>query len=131
MNNIFQYLYDKKGKAIPFKAKLIYNTPLNENDLIFKGSLYLHKTNITSLPDNLTVNGDLNICISDISYLPNNLIVNGWLDLSFTIISELPDNLIVNSDLCCKYTPLADKIYNNPLLLIKYSKQVKGKIIYE
>jgi len=151
MKNIFQYLYDKKGKQIPLKYKLLYNLLLNENDLIVNGNLDLGYTKIktlphdlivngfldlacakiTSLPNNLTVNGWLNLSCTNISSLPNNLTVNGSLDLDYSKINSLPNNLTVNGNLWCMYTPLANNIKKDVSLLTKYSNQIKGKIIYD
>ena len=57
--------------------------------------LNLSNTQITSLPDNLSVGGDLNLSNTPITTLPDNLTVGGWLDLSNTPITSLPDNLTV------------------------------------
>jgi len=111
MKNIFQYLQNKKGKPIPFEFKLLNNIPLKNDELIYNDHIYLNFTKITSLPDNLKVNGHL--------YLFR------------TKITSLPDNLKVNGSIWCSYTPLADNIKKDISLLKKYSKQVKGRIIYE
>jgi len=129
MNNIFQYLYDKKGKQIPFEFKLLNNLPLNNSDLYVNGDLYLYYSNITSLPDNLTVNGSLDLFQSKINSLPNNLTVNGDLTISNTKISELPDDLTVLGDFYCHRSPLATNIKNDITLLNKYSKEITGKLI--
>jgi len=111
MNNIFQFIQDKKGKPIPLKYKLLNNIPLTKNDVTYDGNLSLYNSNITYLPDNLTINGNLELSLSKIKYLPDNLYVGG--------------------NLFCKHTPLANNIKNDTSLLNKYSKQVKGKIFYE
>jgi len=130
MNNIFQYLYDKKGKPIPLLFKLINKLPLNESNLYFDGNLYLQYSNITSLPNNLTINGNLNISDTNITTLPNNLTVNGSLNLSHTDISELPDDLCVYGNLYCWCTPLAKNIKKDISLLNDYEKLIKGKICF-
>ena len=58
-------------------------------------SLDLRGTQITSLPDNLTVWGSLYIRDTQITSLPDNLTVWGSLDLRDTKITSLPDNLKV------------------------------------
>ena len=63
------------------------------------GDLYLSGTQITALPDNLTVGGDLYLSGTQIAALPDNLTVGGWLDLSGTQITALPDNLTVGGGL--------------------------------
>lgn len=52
------------------------------------GNLYLRNTNITALPDNLTVGGGLYLSNTKITALPDNLTVGGWLNLSGTGIKN-------------------------------------------
>ena len=52
------------------------------------GWLYLRGTQITALPDNLTVGGWLDLSGTQITALPDNLTVGGWLDLSGTQITD-------------------------------------------
>ena len=70
------------------------------------GYLNLSNTQITSLPDNLSVGGDLNLSNTPITTLPDNLTVGGWLDLSNTSITSLPDNLTVGGWLDLSNTPI-------------------------
>ena len=56
-------------------------------------------TQITALPDNLTVGGWLDLSGTQITALPDNLTVGGWLDLRGTQITALPDNLTVGGGL--------------------------------
>ena len=63
------------------------------------GGLDLRGTEITALPDNLTVGGWLDLRDTGITALPDNLTVGGWLDLSGTKITALPDNLTVGGSL--------------------------------
>ena len=58
---------------------------MNENG----GSLDLSNTNITSLPDNLTVGGGLDLRNTAITSLPDNLTVGGGLDLRNTAIKNI------------------------------------------
>jgi hypothetical protein len=88
------------------------------------GDLNLGDTPITSLPDNLTVQGILDIEGTKITSLPDNLRVGGDLYLHYTKITSLPDNLRVGGDLNLRDTPNLDKD-NLPSSLV-----VKGKIIY-
>ncbi|MEN6623632.1 MAG: hypothetical protein ABFD50_19060, partial [Smithella sp.] len=59
------------------------------------GSLYLEGTQITALPENLTVGGSLYLRGTQITALPENLTVGGSLDLEGTQITALPENLTV------------------------------------
>ena len=63
------------------------------------GSLDLRGTQITALPDNLTVGGWLDLSGTQITALPDNMTVGGWLDLRGTQITALPDNLTVGGSL--------------------------------
>jgi len=108
--NLFKFLEEKKGKPIPFKAKLIHAPEtLTKDELNVKGDLSFEDTKISSLPDNLTVGGYLNLYKTKISSLPDNLTVGGSLYLSRTPISSLPKNLQVELRIYLKNTPLADK----------------------
>ena len=64
-------------------------------------------TNISSLPDNLTVGGYLGLYGTNISSLPDNLTVGGYLDLRETNISSLPANLTVGGDLDLRETNIS------------------------
>jgi Leucine-rich repeat (LRR) protein len=72
----------------------------------YESYLDLSNTPITSLPDNLTVDGDLDLSNTKITNLPDNLRVNGGLYLSNTKITNLPDNLKVEGDLYIHKTNL-------------------------
>jgi len=60
---------------------------------------YLRGTNITSLPDNLSVGGNLDLDGTNITSLPDNLSVGGSLYLRGTKITALPDNLSVGREI--------------------------------
>jgi hypothetical protein len=60
LKNFFKFLEDKEGKNPPSKYKFLYDQEsLTPEDLNIKGSLDLINTKITSLPNNLTVEGNL------------------------------------------------------------------------
>jgi hypothetical protein len=69
-----------------------------------KGSLNLKYGKLTSLPDNLEVNGDLDLTDTPITTLPDNLKVEGDVYLNYTNIKSLPDNLEVGENLNLSYT---------------------------
>ena len=111
-------------------------TLINGN-LVIQGNLYLSEPSLTSLPDNLIVNGNLNLsdctsltslpdtlkahknlrlqhCIS-LTSLPNKLTVGGNLSLlSCNSLTSLPDNPTVHGDLsllsCNSLTSLPDNL---------------------
>ena len=97
-------------------------TALPDN-LTVHGTLYLNDTPITALPDNLTVHEDLYLRRTPITALPDNLTVHGDLGLSGTKITSLPDNLTVGGNLYLRRTQYLDK-NNLPSSLV-----VKGNII--
>ena len=61
--------------------------------------LNLMNTQITSLPDGLTVGGDLYLRNSQITSLPEDLTVGGWLDLRNSQITSLPLGLTVGGEI--------------------------------
>ena len=73
------------------------------------GDLYLSGTQITALPDNLTVQGALYLSGTAITALPDNLTVHRDLYLNGTPITALPDNLKVSGHLWINSTPNLDK----------------------
>ena len=70
------------------------------------GSLYLEDTQITALPEGLTVGGDLDLNGTQITALPEGLTVGGSLDLRDTSITALPEGLTVGGDLYLSHTPI-------------------------
>ena len=56
---------------------------------------------LTSLPDNLTVNGHLSCRDNQLASLPDNLKVAGDLSCGNNHLTSLPDNLTVGGDLVC------------------------------
>lgn len=91
------------------KYQLDYNLlPRNKEGICIYdgGNLYCSSSELTSLPDNLTVNGSLICAHNLLTSLPDNLIVNGYLDCCFNELTSLSDNLIVDSDLKCSFNQL-------------------------
>jgi hypothetical protein len=88
-----------------------------------KGDLNLSDTKITSLPDNLKVEGKLDLFRAQITSFPNNLKVGGDLDLNSAKITSLPDNLKVGGTLYLsntKITSLPDNLeVGDSLILFK------------
>ena len=73
------------------------------------GNIELSGTQITALPDNLTVGGWLYLSGTQITALPDNLTVGGGLDLRGTQITALPDNLTVGGGLDLRGTQITEK----------------------
>jgi len=82
--------------------------------IIVEETLNLYdKKNVTSLPENLQVNGNMDLEGTNITRLPENLTVRGWLDLRDTMISSLPENLSIGDSLVIintKITSLPDSL---------------------
>ena len=75
----------------------------NNLNVIVRGSLYLQGTNVTELPENLSVERCLDLQRTKITELPENLSVEGYLDLEGTKISKLPKSLKVKESIIHKF----------------------------
>jgi len=91
------------------------------------GWLDLSGTQITSLPDNLTVGGSLYLSGTQITSLPDNLTVGGSLDLRGTQITSLPDNLTVGGSLYLSGTQITNP---NAYKRLKNGVYVPGRFLY-
>jgi|APGre2960657373_1045057.scaffolds.fasta_scaffold53965_2 hypothetical protein len=106
--NLFKFIAKKEPQyKVPFGLELkqkIKDTPELVTDDDWRtagGDIDISYSKITSLPDNLTVNGYLNCYGTQITSLPDNLTVNGNLNLGNTPIRSLPNNLTVRGILTC------------------------------
>jgi len=109
LEKVFEFIKNKRGYDYPLRYKLLNGIELTEGDLTVNGSLNLTKFKLSSLPDNLRVNGNMWLDYSDRLYsLPDNLYVEGNLSVEFTDISSIPNNLYVGGIFSVRYTPLAD-----------------------
>ena len=79
---------------------------IDDNLNIIVNWLDLRGTNVTKLPNNLSVKGFLYLTGSQITELPDNLSVGGSLWLKDTSITELPYNLSVGRDLDIRGTKI-------------------------
>ena len=85
-------LIEKWFRTWASDAEYMIDDDLN---IYVRGDLWLRRTQITELPDNLRVGGSLDLAETQITKLPDNLSVGGYLNLQGTQITELPDNLRV------------------------------------
>jgi hypothetical protein len=125
LTRIFEFLLKKEGKPIPKK----YINSLPESELIkllethtsavqlVSDSIYLNRSNITKLPDDLYVDGFLSLsnCLQ-LEKLPDKLYVDGFLDLTNCVqLTKLPDDLYVGANLdltnCVQLTELPDNLH--------------------
>ena len=112
--NLFKFIEAKRPKyRTPLRFKLLHDPQsITKDDLIVKGKLDLRDTNITSLPNGLTVGGNLELYGTPITSLPNDLKVKGSLSLGRTKITSLPDGLIVGRNIVLSNTDITS-IPNN------------------
>ena len=94
LKRVFDFLEEKEGQKIPFLWKLLNNIPLTKEDLIVKGDLNLEDSEITSLPEGLTIEGDFFFYHSPVK-LPKGLKVGNHLSLFGPSITSLPKGLEV------------------------------------
>ena len=71
--------------------------------------------------------GSLDLSGSQITSLPDNLTVGGWLDLRGTQITSLPDNLTVGDSLYFRGTQITNR---NHYKRLKNGDMVEGRYIY-
>ena len=104
------------------------NTPITSlpNNLKVEGGLFLGGTKIAFLPDNLKVGGSLFSSDTKITFLSDGLKVGRNLYLSNTPITSLPDNLQVGGELYLDNTPLSEKYSKEEIR--KMVPGVKGNI---
>ena len=104
------------------------NTPITSlpDNLKVEGGLFLGGTKITFLPDNLKVVGSLFSSDTKITFLSDGLKVGRNLYLSNTPITSLPDNLQVGGELYLDNTPLSEKYSKEEIR--KMVPGVKGNI---
>ena len=91
------------------------------------GSLNLRGTDITSLPDNLTVGGYLDLERTNITNLPDDLTVGGGLDLEGTNITSLPNDLTVGGGLYLEGTNITN---TSMVSILKDGDYEEGRYIY-
>ncbi len=91
------------------------------------GNLYLSGTQITALPEGLTVGGWLDLRGTQITALPEGLTVGGNLYLSGTQITALPEGLTVGGGLDLRGTQITNP---NNYKKLKNGDFVNGKYLY-
>lgn len=99
-NNI-DYIENENGKLFIEGDLYLHDTEISTlpEELSVKGDLDVSDTKIINLPTGLSIGGDLNLADTEITALPKGLSVGGDLDLSATRINSLSDNLFVGGDL--------------------------------
>ena len=129
---LFRFIESKRPKyKAPLRFKLLFDPEsITEADLKVD-DLYVSDTNITQLPDNLTVYGNLYMSNTPITTLPDNLTVGDILFADRTKIASIPNNLKVGGNLLLTDTPLHKQYTNDEIRKIIEDKggSVGGRII--
>jgi hypothetical protein len=94
LKRIFEFIEKEEGHKVPFLWKLFNNIPLTKEELIVKGDLNLEDSEITSLPEGLTIEGDFFFYHTPVE-LPKGLKVGGHLSLIGPNVTSLPKGLEV------------------------------------
>jgi hypothetical protein len=103
-----ELLTDKEVAALSVEDKMMYfPEKLTKEDLADDVNLY--KSEISSLPDNLTVGGDLILTLSNITSLPKNLKVGGHLKVNWSRLEKLPYDIQVGGNLILTGTPFIER----------------------
>lgn len=95
------------------------------NDLTVDGNLFLKGDNAKLMPDNLTVLDKLSIWCANIKSLPNNLVVRYGLDFIDSTIENIPNNTIIGGWLDLSgtaITELPDNLTIGGTLYLRNSK---------
>jgi len=101
---IKDYINNGSKGDLDLEYTLITSLPDN---LTVEGILNLEGTSITSLPDGLKVGGNLILSYcKELKSLPDNLEVGGNLWLNDTLITSLPDNLTVGGTIDLSYSSI-------------------------
>ena len=125
-NKIQQYIKDGSKGDLDLSDTLITSLPSNLTRVGGDLNLFFARK-ITSLPDNLTkVGGNLYLSRTKITKLPDNLTVGGDLGLFHTPITTLPPNLTVGGDLHLQDTPLSEKYFKDEIRAMV--PNIEGKI---
>lgn len=90
IENIFNFIKEKRGYDYPFVYKVVKGLPLSDDELNIKGDFLLRGNNV-KLPDNLIVSGDLTL--GKLNNIPKNLKIGG--DLVLYTPSEFTSNEII------------------------------------
>lgn len=95
------------------------------NDLTVDGNLFLKGDNAKLMPDNLTVLDKLSIWCANIKSLPNNLVVRYGLDFIDSTIENIPNNTVIGGWLNLSgtaITELPDNLTIGGTLYLRNSK---------
>jgi acetyltransferase-like isoleucine patch superfamily enzyme len=88
-----------------FERRTITNIKL-VSSMVINDDLDLSFSDITEVPDNITINGNLDLYNSKIRKIGKNLVVKGNCDLSQLPIEELPDNVSIGGSLNLSYSKI-------------------------
>lgn len=135
MNNIIELFEKETGYKLEIRnGKPYYIGDLDlrditissiPNDLTVDGKLFLKGDNAKLMPDNLTVLDKLSIWCANIKSLPNNLVVRYGLDFIDSTIENIPNNTVIGGWLNLSgtaITELPDNLTIGGTLYLRNSK---------
>lgn len=135
MNNVIKQFVKETGYKLEIRnGKPYYIGDLDlrditissiPNDLTVDGNLFLKGDNAKLMPDNLTVLDKLSIWCANIKSLPNNLIVRYGLDFIDSTIENIPNNTVIGGWLNLSgtaITELPDNLTIGGTLYLRNSK---------
>lgn len=135
MNNIIELFEKETGYKLEIRnGKPYYIGDLDlrditissiPNDLTVDGNLFLKGDNAKLMPDNLTVLDKLSIWCANIKSLPNNLVVRYGLDFIDSTIENIPNNTVIGGWLNLSgtaITELPDNLTIGGTLYLRNSK---------
>lgn len=118
MNNVIKQFVKETGYKLEIRnGKPYYIGDLDlrditissiPNDLTVDGNLFLKGDNAKLMPDNLTVLDKLSIWCANIKSLPNNLIVRYGLDFIDSTIENIPNNTVIGGWLNLRGTAITE-----------------------
>ena len=88
-----------------FERRTITNIKL-VSSMVINDDLDLSFSDITEVPDNITINGNLDLYNSKIRKIGKNLVVKGDCNLSSTPIEEILDNVSIGGNLNLSYSKI-------------------------
>lgn len=134
--NKFKFIEDKAGKDIPPKLRLVYSPDTLEKDenghpwifgppddgIIESATELVYRYDVTSLPENLHVEGDLTLIrLPNLEELPEGLVVHGSLYLRELPIRTIPKGMEIDGTLvivdCDKLEKIPDGFHVSDLEL--------------
>lgn len=91
--------------------KITVPVTFENNRIIWHGDFYPHEK-LTSMPDNMTIEGNVNLQFQPIEKFPQNLHVKGNLGLHFSTLNPIGKNLKVDGFICLYAYKGTEKVFD-------------------